>query len=864
MPAAGTLIGSYRLRERIGEGGMGEVYVAERESEFRKRVAIKLIRSGMASSDIVRRFLIERQTLAALNHPQIVRLVDGGTTQDGLPYIVVDYVEGVPIDAYCDSKRLTVRERLNLFLDVCGAVHYAHQHMIVHCDLKPSNILVTADGVPMLLDFGIVKLLDPLSMGISETVAKTGIRAFTPSYASPEQLLGQPVSTATDVYALGVILFELLTGHSPYPATAEAAPAEWVKSICESDAERPSTAVRRPTAILSDGGTSMLTPEKIGEMRGSDPGRLEKQLRGDLDAITLKALRKEPRDRYASVDQFAEDIRRHLNGLPVLARRNTASYVARKFLRRHKVAVAAAAVVLIAISAGIAATLWEARIAARRFDDVRHLAHAFLFDVHDSIQYLPGATAARELIARTGADYLDRLSKDVRGDASLQWELAEGYVKLGDVEGNQYNSNFGKTTAAMESYRKAITLAAAALKSNPLDVKAKRTLARAHQELAGTLAFLGKAPEGLEHALEAERLYREILAANPNEAEAKLDLSSAYDSEGDLDGGAQGINLGRAAEAASAYQRSLDLIPDVNGSSQLAQRAARARAVETTKLGDMAQRTGHVDEAMAKYQSALQAAQELTATDPNNVRLRDIVSVALNKIATLNTSLGNTQAARDALERALANNQKILESDPNNERVLDGLMVVSKNLGDLYYYNLQDKPAAQRSYQRAADVLEARVKSDPQNVVARQRLSEVLECVASSMIDNGQTNEARPIAQRGMEIAKQLADRPGATYDQVYNYAYLAITVDPADLRHPDAVLPYALKAVEMSKAEDPYALHVLAQTYAEKKEYGKAIETDEKALALFPPLAPGKPMSHTQVVVADFLKETRKKLASR
>jgi serine/threonine protein kinase len=204
MPAAGSLVGHYRLRDKIGEGGMGEVYLADREGEFQKRVAGKLIR-GTAHADTVRRFLIERQALAALNHPQIVRLIDGGATEDGLPYLVVDYVEGVPIDQYCDEHKLSVAARLRLFNEVCSAVQYAHQSLIVHCDLKPSNILVTADGVPMLLDFGIAKLLDPGSMGISETAAKTRQRAFTPSYASPEQLLGQPVTTATDVYALGVI-----------------------------------------------------------------------------------------------------------------------------------------------------------------------------------------------------------------------------------------------------------------------------------------------------------------------------------------------------------------------------------------------------------------------------------------------------------------------------------------------------------------------------------------------------------------------------------------------------------------------------------------------------------------------------------
>ncbi|MGC9952509.1 MAG: serine/threonine-protein kinase, partial [Bryobacteraceae bacterium] len=387
------------MGERIGEGGMGEVYLAEREDQFRQRVAIKLIRPGMASPEVVRRFVIERQTLAALKHPRIVRLVDGGATGDGFPYLVVDYVEGLPIDRYCDQHKLRISERLRLFVETCDAVHHAHQSLVVHCDLKPSNILVTAEGSPMLLDFGIAKLLDPAAMGISAQMALTRQQAFTPDYASPEQLRGEPVTTTTDIYALGVLLYELLTGHSPYRAIP-ATMADWMRSVCEEDAEAPSTVIRRITEIPANEDTpaETLTPEKVSQCREGDPQALHRRLRGDLDAIVLKALRKDARDRYGSVDQLAADIRRHLAGLTVLARRNTTAYVARKFLRRHKLGVAAAALVLLTLAAGLASTLWESRVAARRFEDVRRLAHSFLFDVHDSIQDLPGSTPARALI----------------------------------------------------------------------------------------------------------------------------------------------------------------------------------------------------------------------------------------------------------------------------------------------------------------------------------------------------------------------------------------------------------------------------------------------------------------------------------
>jgi serine/threonine protein kinase len=419
-PRTMPMIGPYRLLHLIGEGGMGEVYLAERENEFRKRVAIKLIRAGMASQEVVRRFVMERHMLAALNHPHIVRLVDGGATDEGLPYLVVDYVEGVSIDAYCDRKKLSIDNRLRLFIDVCDAVQYAHRSLIIHCDLKPGNILVTAEGTAMLLDFGIAKLLDPIALGLA-TQTMTRLRAFTPQYASPEQLRGEPVTTATDTYALGVILFELLTGHSPYRVTAAGSLVEWIRSVCDEDSDAPSVAIERVIAApaADEKSERNLTPETVSRHREGNPQALRRRLQGDLDAITLKALRKEPRERYGSVDQLAEDLRRHLAGRPVLARKNTAGYVTRKFLQRHKFACLAAALLLMSVVAGLTATLWEARIAARRFDDVRSLAHTFLFDVHDSIRNLPGSTEARSLIAKTGAAYLDRLARDSRGNSSL-------------------------------------------------------------------------------------------------------------------------------------------------------------------------------------------------------------------------------------------------------------------------------------------------------------------------------------------------------------------------------------------------------------------------------------------------------------
>jgi serine/threonine protein kinase len=860
----GRRIGHYRLTQRIGEGGMGEVYLAEREDEFRQRVAIKLIRQGVSNPEVIRRFLIERQTLAALNHPHIVRLVDGGTTEEGLPYLVVDYVEGVPIDRYCEEHKLNITARLRLLLDVCIAVHHAHQNLVVHCDLKPSNILVNSKGEPMLLDFGIAKLLDPVSIGVTAQAAQTRQRAFTPDYASPEQLRGQPVTTASDTYALGVILYDLLTGHSPYGATSNASLADWIRSVCERDAEPPSTVIRRTTEVLSeedDKPPEKVTPERVSATREGDPQTLHRRLRGDLDAIVLKALRKDPRDRYASVDQLAEDIRRHLAGLPVAARKNTTTYVMRKFLQRNKLSMAAAALVLITITAGLASTLWQSRVAARRFEEVRRLAHTFLFDVHDSIQNLPGSTPARSLIAKTGTDYLDRLARDARNDPSLQLELADGYLKIGEVEGNPYSSNLGDSAGALESYRKAFALAEAVVKRSPRDTKALRMLARSHSELASLLPFRGKSPEGLQHAETAVKLFKQISDAKPDDVEARGDLARGYETMGDILGGVRRISLGRVSEAKAAYQKSLSTIPDLPPGAPDATRNARGKSLMLTKLADLEEQPSVM---LEKYGAALRMAERLSLADPNDMRTKALISSLWNKIARAQSTVGDNKQALESFGKARDLNEAALRADPTNEQARTNAFVTQKNLGDLYFYSLNNYPEALRCYRRVGELLEAQSKADTGNIILKEQLSENLTYISSCLVYTGQPAEARRAAQRGLAIAKEVADHPGATWNQMYNYAWLVVTIEPTDLRNPTAALPYARKAVEKGGGSDALAYLVLGQAQAGTGDYARAVQSEEKALSLSPTPEPGKPTPHNRAIVERLLDEYRKELKKR
>ena len=347
----GQRIGAYRNVRELGHGGMGTVYLAVRDDDaYLKEVAVKVVKRGMDTEGIVRAFRTERQILATLEHPNIARLLDGGTTDDGRPYFVMDYVEGLPLDVYCDTHILQILERLKLFRIVCSAVHYAHQHGVIHRDLKPGNILVTPGGVPKLLDFGIAKVLNPELSSVTTGGTTTG-RPLTPAYASPEQTRGEAITPVSDVYSLGVLLYELLTGHRPYRLQGNS-PQEFERVICEEEPQKPSTIISRIEEPRDgDGRRTTVTPASVAKARGDRPDKLRHRLAGDLDTIVLMALRKEPGQRYASVDHLSEDLRRYLEGLPILARKPTLVYRTARLVGRNRATAFTAAMSLVIILA---------------------------------------------------------------------------------------------------------------------------------------------------------------------------------------------------------------------------------------------------------------------------------------------------------------------------------------------------------------------------------------------------------------------------------------------------------------------------------------------------------------------------------
>jgi tetratricopeptide (TPR) repeat protein/tRNA A-37 threonylcarbamoyl transferase component Bud32 len=460
--------GPYRLGDLLGRGGMGSVYLADRvDGEVAQRVAVKLLRPGADDPQLRRRFLAERQILASLSHPNIARLLDAGHREDGQPYLAMEYVPGTHIDLYAAGLR--PRQKLALFLKVCAAVSHLHRNLVVHRDLKPSNILVTAEGEPKLLDFGIAKILD---LTVDSTV--TSLRMLTPDYASPEQVLGGPITTSTDIYSLGAVLYKLLTGVSPHRFEGDSAGA----------------------TVFAASGRS-ITP----------PSRLVPGLQNDLEAIVMKALRREPQERYASVEQFSDDLENYLRSRPIRARKGDAWYRARKFLRRQWLPVTAAAFAVAGLTSGVVIANHERAIAERRFADVRQLA-AKLFDIDEQVAKLPGGTETRRLIMDTSLEYLRRVTADVRLDSDLALDMGSAYMRVARVQ--RIDLALGQAGKADATAQKAQDLVDSALASQPrnraalllaAEIAQDRLLIARHRRPADALRFADQTEQRVQQYL---------------------------------------------------------------------------------------------------------------------------------------------------------------------------------------------------------------------------------------------------------------------------------------------------------------------------------------------------------------------------
>jgi len=670
----GRRLGPYQVINQIGIGGMGEVYRAFRaDDEYRKEVAIKLVRAGQASGLILSRFKNERQILASLEHPNICRLLDGGTTPDGLPYLVMELIEGNPIDKYCSEHGLGLPERLKLFLQVCSAVQFAHQHLIIHRDIKPANILITTSGEPKLLDFGIAKILDPTA---SENPGggATLVQVLTPGYASPEQVKSEPITTASDVYSLGVVLYELLTGNSPYRVTSTAT-HEISRAVCEDEPVRPSLLVRQQ-------------PERNAHEREKQ----SKALRGDVDNIVLMALRKEPHRRYASVEQFAEDIRRHLQNLPVLAQQDTFRYRTSKFVLRHKTGVVAAAFAALALVAFVAALVHEARVARqqaqqaqeqkvraeRRFADVRKLANSLMFELHDSIKDLPGSTPARKLLVSRALDYLDSLNAEAKTDASLQRELAAAYERIGDVQGQPRQANLGDPVGAANSYKRALAIRESLARSNTADLEVRRDLVPNYAKLSDLLWSSGDPSSAMEYSAKAFSLAQSVYNSDPTSLTNRFLFASYL-----MDHGYKQAAVGRNnAEGLQNLSQGSTMLEQLASEDPTNLKVRRLLGLSYSRQAEvLLDDPKNQARALELYKKSISTKQTLVAADPTNAEFQRIVAYDRFTLAGVLANMGDSNAALSQGREALAVFQKLATTDPANAQFQQDIGRVRAEIG---------------------------------------------------------------------------------------------------------------------------------------------------------------------------------------
>ncbi|MEZ5427779.1 MAG: serine/threonine-protein kinase [Pyrinomonadaceae bacterium] len=761
----GKEFGHYRIIREIGAGGMGAVFLAERnDGEFSRKVALKIVRQTIISSELERFFRRERQILASLNHPNIAGLLDGGVSAAGEPFLAMEYIEG---ENFLDfTTRLALDEKLKLFLKVCSAVAFAHRNLVVHRDLKPSNILVTKDGEPKLLDFGLAKIQDE---GFSSEATQTAFRALTPAYASPEQLQGKPAATASDVYGLGVILYELLSGDKPFHFENKSL-EEILRTITEEEPRRLSH------------NRNASTPPQI--------------LRGDLENIAAAALQKEPERRYRSVEALAEDIERYLNHLPIKARPNTFQYRALKFYRRNKIAVFAAVLVMLALVSGLAIALWQAGVARaereraeRRFSDVRKLSNSLLFEITPKIERLNGSTEAREILVERALEYLDSLAKESSDDPSLQSELASAYEKIGDLQGNPQKPNINDFPGAAQSYEKA-----GAIRRNLPETKENRRLLAENLAHLAAVRFALRDVKGSLESLESSlQIYKELLAQDPTDRlkldylETENDYAQTFadnnqygaaipifqkvgDQLNDLNdpkpevaalrmtnfaGLANALSWdGRQPEAETAMTRAVDLAGEM-GEKNPNDSVIQKRIWRVLMLASSIYESIDDRKSLEFARQSLAVSQRSVAADDADVQAKSALGSSYSRVGAILINLRKLPEALENLQKAEKINLDLIGREPKNAVYWRSLGILYTRFGDVRK-GQKDWLSALDYFQRSTDIFARLFAADEKNTNALRDEAQSLKNVADLKLKLSQKEEARQNYQKSLDIFNRL------------------------------------------------------------------------------------------------------------
>jgi len=820
-------IGPYLIDRLLGRGGMGAVYLAHRaDGQFEQKVAIKLIDLPLATSVFRERFRQERQILAGLRHPYIATLLDGGVTAGGELYLVMEFVDGMPIDDFCESRHLAIPERLQLFLRVCEAVQFAHQNFVVHRDLKPDNILAVEDSTPRLLDFGTAKLLSPAPDKPDSELTRAGYHSFTPQYASPEQVLGHPITTASDTYSLGVLLYVLLTGKAPYELK-ELTTAEMLRVICEEPPQKPAHAA--------------------GSLKRVDP---------DLEAILLKALRKEPAERYLTVEQFSSDVNAFLNNRPVAARRGNLRYRAGKFMRRHRVGIAAAALLAASLVAGGAGILWQAKVAneeRRKADarsaDLRQLSNSLLSELDEAIKQLPGSTGAQKLLVTRVLEHLDRMAKDSQGDRTAQLDLIDAYTRLGNVLGNGYEQNLGDRPGALASIDKAVALAQALADSDPKDPDALRALAKA-QGARGDILSETSDIEGAVASLRAEVATYDRLISLPHASAAMyFEASVANGALGDVVG--QDTGLADVPAALIAYRKCLELDSRAIAVDPGFMPARRGMATMQMKVGNAELDTDPA-QALKDFQLALERFDSLPASEQKVVSTVRLRGITLRKVAAADSELGDYAHAAPLFEQAIAIHQRLVDADPKDIRNLGDL---ARALGDQslsyqYAENPELNPASgdlrqnllgeERSLVRSQATIGSMLKITPRDPDRQAELGSTQARLGAVRWLLHETGDSEKLSRMGLATLRSGAARDQAS-THVLSLAVVAyLQAEPVSLRDPQFALALAERGAMLTKRKDPESMLYLAQAYRAAGDAANSRAAAKEGLALLPAWQPG------------------------
>jgi Serine/threonine protein kinase len=726
LSAVGTHFGPYLVLDEIGNGGMGSVFLAVRDDEeFEKYVAVKVIQ-GIRNARTLDRFRTERQILAGLEHPNIARLIDGGTNSDGLPYLVMEYVDGVAIDVYCRQQQLSLEERLRLVRDVCAAVEYAHQSLVVHRDLKPGNILVTSDGVAKLLDFGIARLAVDDGESPAATVTQMGM--LTPDYASPEQILGKRIGTRSDVYSLGVILYELLAGTRPY-RIASKPPHEMVRAVCEDEPDRMSVAAARDKATRA----------------------VNYRIDTDLDNIVMMAMRKDQERRYRSVKELSDDIERYLNHQTVIARPDSFAYRARKFVRRNVVPVSAASLLLLSFVVGVVSTLRQSEMASferaraeRRFQDLRHLADSMLFEVHDSLQRVPGSLAARQLIVSRAMQYFERLERDAVGDHALEADIAAAYDHVGmltfDVE------------QSLRSHRKAVLLYRSIVAMESGNEVYREGLVTSLLDLADVQKIVGDYQGALATCRQAMPHAAGLVASHPRNLRFETLLQSVA-----LEQGAVLTEIGDDAGGLAAYRQALTIAQRMVNSDAHDPNLGHQLLIAELRVGYGLSNLGDQQAAFAHFERAMALTRSLLASDPlNAVYRRDLWSVNRG-IGRALTRTGDTSGALDHLGEALAIIQSLAAADLADAGHRRTIVITQLDIGGALAAAGRRREAL-ASYRSAREISESLVKNDPRRIEARFDLAQSEAGIGAMLLAVGNAGDAVAPLQHAVVLYRPFAE----------------------------------------------------------------------------------------------------------